>query len=206
MKQSKLEGFLVVCLHNVPSFNVQEIRKEIINAEFNPLLAYYVNYSLPVSVTTDTFLQMPKLVNQQRLKRLQFVAQNIYRFEIFHSTELMSSILHSSKEEEPDRLIIFQTNNLVQNYVKLIELFSFNSFLFQRDIHLQDQSSLFIPAGFIGKNKLNRMLQGKGNRVNPFTFQVIKPVLDRDFVQNVDTIHHKIYERNADLSSVNSKT
>ena len=80
------------------------------------------------------------------------------------------------------------------DFSELVKIFRLNSFLYQRVTNPRLADQLYFRAGFISEKKLNRMLSGKGRSVFSETFSIMEIILDKDFVNNVDTIRPKITE------------
>ena len=66
-----------------------------------------------------------------------------------------------------------------------------NSLLQKRIVKSGKLSNLFSRFGYINKKKLVQLLQGKGEAVNPYTFQSIEPILDKDFQNKIDIIRYQ---------------
>ena len=90
-------------------------------------------------------------------------------------------------------MVIFESSDLVEHFAELQKILSLNSYLKRRLVRNGEISNLFLPFGYIKKKLLDLLLQGKGNSVTPYTFQMIKPVVDKDLQSNVVPIYREEY-------------
>lgn len=133
-------------------------------------------------------------INQARFQRLTSISVRFYKYTINYSISMrFNQITNFAIEEECDRVIIFKSESIVEDFSEIKAILRMNSFLYQRNLHSRYMSNLFSNSGYISKKRLSQMLRGKGNYVVEETFQIIQPILDRDLSSNVDTIRPMVY-------------
>ena len=131
-------------------------------------------------------------ISQYKIKydRLYRISERFYSYHIQHTFENPNSILQYSKEQKADRLIVFKSSNIVDNYLRIIKILKLNSFMYRRELNANLSSNLYSPAGFIQNKKLNMLLKGKGKSVSDTTFKILQLVFDQELHSNLVTIQH----------------
>jgi hypothetical protein len=161
---------------------------------------YAGNMKFPYQASLDKTVKAKELQSsipkswKNRFSRLQKVAPRYYKYELSYTNDSIASIVQSVKSENTNRLLIFKSTDLVGDFSELVKIFRLNSFLYQRIANSRLADQLYFRAGFISEKKLNRMLLGKGRNVFSETFRLMEIILDKDFVNNVDTIRPKLNE------------
>ncbi|MEM7179310.1 MAG: hypothetical protein AAF518_00240 [Spirochaetota bacterium] len=186
MKGAKAPGYLVLGLSQLESTDWESFQDDGVSAEtnfFSRSKKYYLQ---------SQHSNVSKPLLNRRFTRLQAIAENFYSYCLEYTKSNISSILQECAEEY-DRVVIFESSDLVEHFAELQKILSLNSYLKRRIIRSGDISNLFLPFGYIKKKLLNRILKGKGNSVTPYTFQMIKLVVDKDLQSNVVPIYREEY-------------
>ena len=134
----------------------------------------------------------PDFIIQYKKKydRLYRISERFYSYHIQHTFENPNAILQYAKEQNANRLIVFKSSNIVDNYLRLIKILKLNSFAYRRELNADLSSNLYSPAGFIQNKKLNMLLRGKGKSVTDTTFKILQLVFDKELDSNLVTIQH----------------
>ncbi|MBP7284275.1 MAG: hypothetical protein KBA66_22000 [Leptospiraceae bacterium] len=134
----------------------------------------------------------PDFIVQYKKKydRLYRISERFYSYHIQHTFENPNAILQYAKEQNANRLIVFKSSNIVDNYLRLIKILKLNSFAYRRELNADLSSNLYSPAGFIQNKKLNMLLRGKGKSVTDTTFKILQLVFDKELDSNLVTIQH----------------
>lgn len=140
-------------------------------------------------------------ISQYKIKydRLYRISERFYSYHIQHTFENPNSILQYSKEQKADRLIVFKSSNIVDNYLRIIKILKLNSFMYRRELNANLSSNLYSPAGFIQDKKLNMLLRGKGKSVSDTTFKILQLVFDKELNSNLVTIQHAPDKKNLNM-------
>lgn len=127
---------------------------------------------------------------KKQYDRLYKISERFYSYHIRHTFDNPNSILQYSKDQNIDRLIVFKTSNLVDNYLRVIKILKLNSFAYRKELNTNLSSNLYSPAGFIKNKKLDMLLKGKGKSVSDTTFKILQLVFDKELNSNLVTIQH----------------
>ncbi|MCB1156644.1 MAG: hypothetical protein H7A25_18095 [Leptospiraceae bacterium] len=199
MKAQRLSGYIILSLSSIQDCTLDEFIKApsyVLSDE----LSYYSSNIRSISKTSlDKAIRKDYLTkghfseaDKRRFHRLRLMQSAIYKYEVSYSIEPLSKIL-KFYEKEAERCLIFESNNLVDDYLEVLKMFHLNSFLYQRKSSPRFVDHLFFKTAYISKNKLLRLLSGKGRGVYREVFELIPLILDKDFKNNLDSIHRKIY-------------
>jgi hypothetical protein len=196
MKEIKEQGYIVAGFKTIEPISYLEFKKE--PEETNIPNQFIARNLKGVDVLKDSFsIRMSDIKNvdfdkkyYSRFCRLNKITNRYYHYLLVHTNDAVPKILESSREEF-DRIIIFRSKNIIEHYNELIKIFMLNSLLQKRIVKSGKLSNLFSRFGYINKKKLVQLLQGKGEAVNPYTFQSIKPILDKDFQNKIDIIRYQ---------------
>ncbi|MEM7183088.1 MAG: hypothetical protein AAF518_19415 [Spirochaetota bacterium] len=197
MKPLKLNAYLALFLREVTSYDWETISND-------PEMDFELEYSFYLSHMKTSFKSLddayfnredlnsplPKSW-QSRFYRLQAIASRMYFVSLHCTSEPLHKIIDFCKKEGHQRLIVFQSKDAISDYTELLEIFHRNSFLYQRYSKPRTLAAKYTTGGFLNKKKLQRLLQGKGNGVYEETFELLKPVLDKDIRDNVEILYPK---------------
>ncbi|MEM7179536.1 MAG: hypothetical protein AAF518_01380 [Spirochaetota bacterium] len=196
MNSPTLPGYLTVSLFAIELCSLEEFLQAPADMLADEYAYYAGNLKQQNSYATDKTLRKTELkqknIWQQRWLRLQALAEHCYKYELSYSTQSLGQ-LTNIEEETPERMLVLQSQNLPEDFLELVRIFHLNSFLYQRNSSPRFVDQMYFKAGYISQNKLQRMLEGKGRGVYSETFQILRPVLDRDFASNVDSISGRHY-------------
>ncbi len=201
IENTEVSGIIFVLLKKLIPINLNEYIKKMkdetvdFSSEssfdfFTYNLKKYDNTVYP-SVYREDILK-PDFIIQYKKKydRLYRISERFYSYHIQHTFENPNVILQYAKEQNADRLIVFKSSNIVDNYLRLIKILKLNSFAYRRELNTDLSSNLFSPAGFIQNKKLNMLLRGKGKCVSDTTFKILQLVFDKELDSNLVTIQH----------------
>lgn len=200
MNPYEIVGHLVVVLRPVISCDLETLVQEQDYILADDFSFYAGNIKFPYQASLNKTVNAKELQNSipkswtNRFTRLQKVIARYYKYELSYTNDSIASIVQTVKSENTNRLLIFKSTDLVGDFSELVKIFRLNSFLYQRIANSRLADQLYFRAGFISEKKLNRMLLGKGRSIFSETFRLMDIILDKDFVNNVDTIRPKITE------------
>jgi|GEM_PF-2920873 len=200
MNPYEISGHLVVVLRPVISCDLETLVQAPDYMLADDYSFYAGNIKFPIRASISKAVKAKDLQSlipnswTNRFSRLQKVTARYYKYELSYTNDSIQSIVQSVKSENTNRLLIFKSTDLVGDFAELVKIFRLNSFLYQRIANSRLADQLYFRAGFISEKKLNRMLLGKGRSIFSETFRIMEIILDKDFVNNVDTIRPKITE------------
>lgn len=200
MNPYEISGHLVVVLRPVISCDLETLVQAPDYMLADDYSFYAGNMKFPFQASVSKTVKAKELQSSipnswiNRFNRLQKVTSRYYKYELSYTNDSIQSIVQSVNSENTNRLLIFKSTDLVGDFSELVKIFRLNSFLYQRVTNPRLADQLYFRAGFISEKKLNRMLSGKGRSVFSETFSIMEIILDKDFVNNVDTIRPKITE------------
>ncbi len=206
----KIQGNILIRLSSLEQVSMEDFCKavetmdwKILNSPSYKFIYYYLkrkshtgNY--PVFLKEDIVLLEKDKNYKERFFRLSRLALENYYFTIEQTSSDVKQILQYSREEKSSRSIIFSSNNLIEDFQRVIKILKLNSFLFLREANLSLAQNLFNPFGFIKKETLTAILEAKAKHVNDSTFKVIELLQDEDFESNLTVIRH-ISQKDAQL-------
>ncbi|MCB1194146.1 MAG: hypothetical protein H7A23_17930 [Leptospiraceae bacterium] len=200
LKNDQIQGSIILLFKKIEPITFEDFKSMV---EEYPLVenidqfgfwAYHIkqiNFSKNFPIPDKNDLSS---LNYDRFQRLTFISSKFYKYAIRYSISMsFSQITNIALEEEYDRVIIFKSESIVEDFSEMKAILRMNSFLYQRNLHSRYMSNLFSNSGYISKKRLNQMLRGKGKYMVEETFQLIQPILDRDLSSNVDTIRPMVY-------------
>lgn len=211
LSKLKIQGNIFIRLYSLEQIKIEDFCKavetmdwKILNSPSYKFIYYYLkrkshtgNY--PVFLKEDIPLLEKDKNYQERFFRLSRLALENYYFTIEQTSSDVKQILQYSREEKASRSIIFNSNNLIEDFQRVIKILKLNSFLFLREANLSLAQNLFNPFGFIKKETLSAIMEAKAKHVNDSTFKVIELLQDVDFESNLTVIRH-ISQKNNDPS------
>ena len=202
IENTEISGIIFILLKKLIPINLNEYIKKMKDetVDFSSessfdfftynLKKYDENMVYP-SVYREDILK-PDFIIQYKKKydRLYRISERFYSYHIQHTFENPNIILQYAKEKNVDRLIVFKSSNIVDNYLRLIKILKLNSFAYRKELNADLSSNLYSPAGFIQNKKLNMLLRGKGKSVSDTTFKILQLVFDKELDSNLVTIQH----------------
>lgn len=202
IENTEVSGIIFVLLKKLIPINLNEYIKKMKDEKVDfssessfdfftyNLKKYNDNRTYPSVYREDLF--KPDFIVQYKKKydRLYRISERFYSYHIQHTFENPNVILQYAKEQNADRLIVFKSSNIVDNYLRLIKILKLNSFAYRRELNADLSSNLYSPAGFIQNKKLNMLLRGKGKSVSDTTFKILQLVFDKELDSNLVTIQH----------------
>ena len=202
IENTEISGIIFILLKKLIPINLNEYIKKMnddtidFSSEssfdfFTYNLKKYDENMVYPSVYREDILK-PDFIIQYKKKydRLYRISERFYSYHIQHTFENPNIILQYAKEKNVDRLIVFKSSNIVDNYLRLIKILKLNSFAYRRELNADLSSNLYSPAGFIQNKKLNMLLRGKGKSVSDTTFKILQLVFDKELDSNLVTIQH----------------
>ncbi len=130
-----------------------------------------------------------KLLNdsfyRKRFQRLQALSNNLYYYSIQLTDSDITGILEYSKLENMNRIIIFNSKNILQDENRLLKIWKMNSFCSFRERNIFYSSNLFNRNGYLTEKKISQILQGKARYSSQATLEKIPLELDREFDSNL---------------------
>ena len=202
IENTEVSGIIFILLKKLIPINLNEYIKKMkddtidFSSEssfdfFTYNLKKYDENMVYPSVYREDILK-PDFIIQYKKKydRLYRISERFYSYHIQHTFENPNIILQYAKEKNVDRLIVFKSSNIVDNYLRLIKILKLNSFAYRRELNADLSSNLYSPAGFIQNKKLNMLLRGKGKSVSDTTFKILQLVFDKELDSNLVTIQH----------------
>ena len=202
IENTEISGIIFILLKKLIPINLNEYIKKMnddtidFSSEssfdfFTYNLKKYDENMVYPSVYREDILK-PDFIIQYKKKydRLYRISERFYSYHIQHTFENPNIILQYAKEKNVDRLIVFKSSNIVDNYLRLIKILKLNSFAYRRELNADLSSNLYSPAGFIQNKKLNTLLRGKGKSVTDTTFKILQLVFDKELDSNLVTIQH----------------
>ena len=202
IENTEISGIIFILLKKLIPINLNEYIKKMnddtidFSSEssfdfFTYNLKKYDENMVYPSVYREDILK-PDFIIQYKKKydRLYRISERFYSYHIQHTFENPNVILQYAKEQNADRLIVFKSSNIVDNYLRLIKILKLNSFAYRKELNADLSSNLYSPAGFIQNKKLNMLLRGKGKSVSDTTFKILQLVFDKELDSNLVTIQH----------------
>ena len=202
IENTEISGIIFILLKKLIPINLNEYIKKMnddtidFSSEssfdfFTYNLKKYDENMVYPSVYREDILK-PDFIIQYKKKydRLYRISERFYSYHIQHTFENPNIILQYAKEKNVDRLIVFKSSNIVDNYLRLIKILKLNSFAYRKELNADLSSNLYSPAGFIQNKKLNMLLRGKGKSVTDTTFKILQLVFDKELDSNLVTIQH----------------
>ena len=202
IENTEISGIIFILLKKLIPINLNEYIKKMkddtidFSSEssfdfFTYNLKKYDDNMVYPSVYREDILK-PDFIIQYKKKydRLYRISERFYSYHIQHTFENPNIILQYAKEKNVDRLIVFKSSNIVDNYLRLIKILKLNSFAYRKELNADLSSNLYSPAGFIQNKKLNMLLRGKGKSVSDTTFKILQLVFDKELDSNLVTIQH----------------
>ena len=202
IENTEVSGIIFILLKKLIPINLNEYIKKMnddtidFSSEssfdfFTYNLKKYDENMVYPSVYREDILK-PDFIIQYKKKydRLYRISERFYSYHIQHTFENPNIILQYAKEKNVDRLIVFKSSNIVDNYLRLIKILKLNSFAYRKELNADLSSNLYSPAGFIQNKKLNMLLRGKGKSVSDTTFKILQLVFDKELDSNLVTIQH----------------
>ncbi len=202
IENTEISGIIFILLKKLIPINLNEYIKKMnddtidFSSEssfdfFTYNLKKYDENMVYPSVYREDILK-PDFIIQYKKKydRLYRISERFYSYHIQHTFENPNIILQYAKEKNVDRLIVFKSSNIVDNYLRLIKILKLNSFAYRKELNADLSSNLYSPAGFIQNKKLNMLLRGKGKSVSDTTFKILQLVFDKELDSNLVTIQH----------------
>lgn len=202
IENTEISGIIFILLKKLIPINLNEYIKKMnddtidFSSEssfdfFTYNLKKYDENMVYPSVYREDILK-PDFIIQYKKKydRLYRISERFYSYHIQHTFENPNIILQYAKEKNADRLIVFKSSNIVDNYLRLIKILKLNSFAYRKELNADLSSNLYSPAGFIQNKKLNMLLRGKGKSVSDTTFKILQLVFDKELDSNLVTIQH----------------
>ncbi|MBK7057607.1 MAG: hypothetical protein IPH52_21660 [Leptospiraceae bacterium] len=95
-----------------------------------------------------------------------------------------------AKQEGFERVIVFISKNLSRDEKRLLKILKLNSFLYYREANFYYAQNIFNPTGYIRKEKLTRILEGKAKPSSESTFRMIELEMDREISSNLIKIRY----------------
>lgn len=95
-----------------------------------------------------------------------------------------------AKQEGVERVIVFISKNLSRDEKRLLKILKLNSFLYYREANFYYAQNLFNPTGYIRKEKLTDILEGKAKLSSESTFRMIELEMDREINSNLIKIRY----------------
>ena len=202
IENTEISGIIFILLKKLIPINLNEYIKKMkddtidFSSEssfdfFTYNLKKYDDNMVYPSVYREDILK-PDFIIQYKKKydRLYRISERFYSYHIQHTFENPNAILQYAKEQNANRLIVFKSSNIVDNYLRLIKILKLNSFAYRKELNADLSSNLYSPAGFIQNKKLNMLLRGKGKSVSDTTFKILQLVFDKELDSNLVTIQH----------------
>ncbi len=134
----------------------------------------------------NTFKESYKL----RFNRLKTISNSLYYYTLKITSSDSSTIMEYAKQEGSDRVVIFISKNLERDEKRLLKILKLNSFLYYRDTNFYYAQNLFNPTGYIRKQKLNEILEGKAKLSSESTFRMIELEMDQEIGSNLIKIRY----------------
>lgn len=127
---------------------------------------------------------------ESRFNRLKVIADDLYYYSLKNTSSDSASIMEYAKQEGFERVIVFISKNLGRDEKRLLKILKLNSFLYYREANFYYAQNLFNPTGYIRKEKLTRILEGKAKLSSESTFRMIELELDREINSNLIKIRY----------------
>ena len=199
IENTEISGIIFILLKKLIPINLNEYIKKMNDdtIDFTSESSFdFFTYNLKKYADNRVYpsvdILKPDFIIQYKKKydRLYRISVRFYSYHIQHTFENPNVILQYAKEQNADRLIVFKSSNIVDNYLRLIKILKLNSFAYRRELNADLSSNLYSPAGFIQNKKLNTLLRGKGKSVTDTTFKILQLVFDKELDSNLVTIQH----------------
>lgn len=202
IENTEIPGIIFILLKKLIPISIDEyierMKKDTISFSVEPSFNFFTynlkrnsNNGVYPTVYSEDVRESNFIENyKNKYDRLCKISERFYSYHIQHTFENPNSILQYSKEEKADRVIVFKSSNIVDNYLRIIKIFKLNSFAYRKELNASLSSNLYSPAGFIQNKKLNMLLKGKGKSVSDTTFKILQLVFDKELNSNLVTIQH----------------
>lgn len=204
MKLSEIEitGRLCIFLHKISRITMEDylenLKKDFYQRMNETSFRFYSTFlkrsksmnSYPFVSEDDLNPENISSLSAVRFNRLKQISEDVYSFALKSTGSDNSKILEFAKAEKLERVIVFHSRNLLRDEKRILKIMKMNSFLYNRDTNLHHAGNLFNPNGYIRKNKLKMILNGKARLCSPSTFQMIELELDQEFSSNLVTIKY----------------
>lgn len=197
----KTSGKMCIFLNKVPSLTIEEYLSKAKTNYYNAMNEEgFRFYSL--------FLKKEKKSNfypmiseediensflkkyETRFNRLRAIAGNLYYYSLKITSSDSSTIMDYAKQEGIERVIVFISKNLQRDEKRLLKILKLNSFLYYRDTSFYYAQNLFNPTGYIRKERLNQILEGKAKLSSESTFRMIELEMDQEIGSNLIKIRY----------------
>ncbi len=204
MKLSEIEitGRLCIFLRKISCITMEDylenLKEDFYDRMNEPSFRFYSAFlkrnrsmnSYPLVSEDDLNPENISSLSAVRFKRLKQISEDVYSFSLKSTGSDISKILEFAKNEKLERVIVFNSNDLLRDEKRILKIMKMNSFLYNRDTNLYYAGNLFNPTGYIRKNKLDMVLKGKARLCSPSTFRMIELELDQEFSSNLVTIKY----------------
>ncbi|MBP6740611.1 MAG: hypothetical protein KA146_11500 [Leptospiraceae bacterium] len=199
IENTEISGIIFILLKKLIPINLNEYIKKMNDdtIDFTSESSFdFFTYNLKKyednRVYPSVDILKPDFIIQYKKKydRLYRISERFYSYQIQHTLENPNTILQYAKEQNVDRLIVFKSSNIVDNYLRLVKILKLNSFAYRKELNANLSSNLYSSAGFIQNKKLNMLLRGKGKSVSDTTFKILQLLCDKELDSNLVTIQH----------------
>ena len=127
---------------------------------------------------------------ESRFNRLKVITDDIYYYSLKITSSDSATIMEYAKQERINRVIVFLSRHLQRDEKRLLKILKLNSFLYYRDANFYYAQNLFNPTGYIRKEKLNQILEGKAKLSSESTFRMIELEMDQEIGSNLIKIRY----------------
>ncbi|MCP5502605.1 MAG: hypothetical protein H7A25_22090 [Leptospiraceae bacterium] len=201
---SEIEGKIVIFLQelnrdlDIDSY-CASIKEDEINAINSPTKRFYT-YHIKIAKNfintypciypediTDNFHNKYKC----RFERLHSLINGMYHFKIIHTLSSIQNIINYSKSKKITRILVFNSIDLVSDYMEILKIFKLNSFLSYREMNIFQSTNLYSNNGFIRNKTINRLFEGKGKGkgIGKYTFEALELSIDMEVNSNLSYIN-----------------
>ena len=185
MKEIKQSGYLVICFKEL-----EPISKDHFLASYQEPEPIVQFYKRSLNIQTEKKIKVFSTEMSSRFSRLSKIAFRYYYYYLTHTNDSIQNITEETKDNF-DRVLVFHSKNIIEHYHEMQKILLLNSYMYRQIIKSGILSNLFLPFGYIKQKRLEQILQGNASCVNRYTFQMIQPVTDVNFRDNLYTIRPK---------------
>lgn len=201
LTEIKTSGKMCIFLHKVPTITFEEYLEKAKANYYNAMneqgFRFYSLFlkqekqfnSYPLISQDD----IPNLFQKEitsRFNRLKVMADHLYYYTLKITSSDSASIMEYAKQEGAERVIVFISKNLSRDEKRLLKILKLNSFLYYREANFYYAQNLFNSTGYIRKEKLTGILEGKAKLSSESTFRMIELEMDREINSNLIKIRY----------------
>lgn len=201
LTEIKTSGKMCIFLSRIPSLTIEEYLNKAKANYYNAMneegFRFYSLFlkrdkksnSYPMILEEDIENSFVKKY-ESRFNRLKLIADDLYYYSLKITSSDSSTIMEYAKQEGFERVIVFISKNLSRDEKRLLKILKLNSFLYYREANFYYAQNLFNPTGYIRKEKLTEILEGKAKLSSESTFRMIELEMDREIDSNLIKIRY----------------